>query len=111
ADAAGASDLGVYRAGVFACLLPLAALIFWLVRRMQESGRPALEQAAIIAVLLAAPVALRPLRDGHPEDLLAATFAAGAVLLALRSRAPLAGIALGLAVAFKPWAVIAAGPV
>ena len=111
ADAAGAGDLGVYRAGVFACLLPLAALIFWLVRRMQESGRPAHEQAALAAVLLAAPVALRPLRDGHPEDLLAATFAVGAVLLALRSRAPLAGIALGLAVAFKPWAVIAAGPV
>src|SRR6478735_8528979 len=61
ADAAGAGDLGVYRAGVFACLLPLAALIFWLVRRMQEFGRPAHEQAALAAVLLAAPVALRPL--------------------------------------------------
>ena len=56
-----------------ACLLPLAALIFWLVRRMQDAGRPAHEQAALAAVLLAAPVALRALRDGHPEDVLAAT--------------------------------------
>jgi hypothetical protein len=111
ADTLGAGDLGVYRAGVLACLLPLAALIFWLVRRMQDARRPLHEQAALAAVLLAAPVAMRALRDGHPEDVLAATLAVSAVLLALRSRAPLAGVALGLAIAFKPWAVVAAGPV
>lgn len=111
ADALGGSDLAVYRAGVFAVLLLLAALLWVLARDMQRAARPATETVALLVTLLAAPVVLRALRDGHPEDVLAGSLAVGAVLLALRARPALAGAALGLAVASKPWAVLAAGPV
>jgi hypothetical protein len=107
ADATGAGDLGVYRAGTLACLLVLAGLAVRLELTMRRSGRPALDRAGVVAVLLLAPVVLRALRDGHPEDVLAGTLAAGGVLLALRDRPALAGAALGLAAASKPWAVLA----
>ena len=111
ADALGGSDLAIYRAGVFAVLLVLAALLLWLARAMRRAGRPPAEVAALLLTLLAAPVVLRALRDGHPEDVLAGTLAVGAVLLALHARPALAGAALGMAVASKPWAVLAGGPV
>jgi hypothetical protein len=111
ADGLGGSDLAVYRSGAFACLLVLAAVAFALARTMERAGRPVAERAALLVTLLAAPVVLRALRDGHPEDVLAGALAVAAVLLALRARPALAGAALGLAVASKPWAVLAAGPV
>ena len=78
ADGLGGSDLAVYRAGVLAALLALAALIFWLVRAMERAGRSRGERVALLITLLAAPVALRALRDGHPEDVLAGTLAVAA---------------------------------
>jgi hypothetical protein len=111
ADALGGGELAVYRAGAFACLLAAAALAWWLERRLRESGRPALDRWAVVAVIVGAPVVLRTLRDGHPEDVLAAVLAVTAVLAAARGRAIPAGLALGLAVMAKPWAVLAVLPV
>lgn len=111
ADTLGGSELAVYRAGAFAALLALAALTFWLLGAMERAGRPRGDRAALLVTLLAAPVVLRALRDGHPEDVLAGSLAVAAVLLALHARPALAGAALGMAVAAKPWAVLAAGPV
>jgi hypothetical protein len=107
AHALGGGDLAVYRAGAFACLLALAALAVALERTMRRAGRPLADRLGVVLVLLAAPVVLRALRDGHPEDVLAGALAAGGVLLALRDRPAAAGIALGLAAASKPWAVLA----
>ena len=57
------------------------------------------------------PITLRALDLGHPEELLGAALCAGAVLAAVRGRATLAGVLLGLAVANKAWALLAVGPV
>lgn len=105
---AGGGDLAVYRAGALACMLAAGALAVLLERRMREQGSPFAARAALVSVVLAAPAALRVFRDGHPEDVLAGAAAVAAVLLAIRDRPALAGAALGLAVAGKPWAVLAA---
>src|SRR5207302_1694865 len=61
------------------------------------------------------PLTLPALELGHPEELLGACLLIAAVLLAgeegSRSRPLLAGAALGLAIANKQWALLAAGPV
>ena len=48
---------------------------------------------------------------GHPEEVLAAVLATGAVLAAIRGRRGWAAVLLGLAVGTKQWAVLAAIPV
>jgi hypothetical protein len=48
---------------------------------------------------------------GHPEELLCAALAIGAVLAAADRRTVLAAVLLGLAIATKAWAVLAIGPV
>ncbi len=76
---------------------------------MPRAG-PGPDRLAVVLIVIGAPVILRTLRDGHPEDVLAAVLSVACVLAALRDRPALAGIALGLAVAGKPWAILAAGP-
>ena len=112
----GGGDLAVYRAVSVPCLLAAAALGVWLVARMRAEGRSMLARAVTLGVCVANPVALCALEIGHPEELLGGALCVGAVLLAARPspdrrRAVLAGILLGLAIANKEWAVIAAGPV
>ena len=65
----------------------------------------------MVGLCAANPITLRALDIGHPEELLGAVLCAGAVLAALRGRATLAGVLLGLAMANKAWAVLAIGPV
>ncbi len=110
AHALGGGDLTVYRAGVLPILVAVVALACGLEAQMRRAGRPAIERAAVVAVLIVAPVVLRALRDGHPEDVLTGVLCVAAVLLAARDRAALAGAALGLAIAGKPWAVLALAP-
>lgn len=110
AHATGGDALAVYRAGALGCLLAAGALAWWLERLMRSERRPALDRAGVVAVILIAPVVLRALRDGHPEDVLAGALAAAGVLLAVRDRPALAGAALGLAAVSKPWAVLALLP-
>lgn len=108
---AGGGDLAVYRAGAFACLLVPALLIAVLGRSMASAGaRPA---AAVLAVSLLAlsPVTYRALALGHPEEPLAAALCVAAVLLACARRHREAGLAVGLAVATKQWALLAVLPV
>ena len=111
AQALGGGELALYRAGALACLLAAGALVWWLERAMRRSGRPAADRLAVAAVILVAPIVLRTLRDGHPEDVLASVLAVAAVLGAARGRPLAAGLALGLAVTTKPWAVLAGIPV
>jgi hypothetical protein len=54
---------------------------------------------------------LRALEIGHPEEILGACLCVAAVLLAAGQRPLWAGLALGLAIANKEWALLAAGPV
>jgi hypothetical protein len=109
-------QLAVYRMVALPCLLAAAALGVWLVARMRSQGSSRLARAVALAVCVANPITLAALELGHPEELLGAALCVAAVLLAagadrsMRS-VLLAGLVLGLAIANKEWALLAAGPV
>ena len=95
------------------CLLAAAALGVWLVAQMRRRTGPArsLARAVALGVCVANPLTLRALELGHPEELLGGALCVAAVLLAARERPLWAGLALGLAIANKEWALLAVGPV
>ena len=107
----GGGELAVYRAVSIPGLLAVAVLAVALVRRLAQRGRSTGVRALVVGLCVANPVTLRALEIGHPEELLCAALAIGAVLAAVDRRALLAAILLGLAIATKPWAVLAIGPV
>ncbi len=107
----GGGALAVYRTVALPCLLAAALLGIWLVARMRSEGRPRFARALALAVCVANPLTLRALELGHPEELLGACLCVAAVLLAAGERPLWAGLALGLAIANKEWALLAAGPV
>lgn len=111
ADWLGTGATGIYIAGAFACRLVLAFLAWHLDGRLAAIGRDRLTRAVVIAVILIAPWLLRAARMGHPEETMTGALCVLAILAALDGRTAWAGLALGLAVAFKPWALLAVGPV
>ena len=111
ADLFGAGDVGLFRAAALPCLLAVGALAVWLEARMARAGRPPAERAALVGVLLAAAPVVDLLDAGHPEEALAAVLCVAAVLVAMADRPVAAALAIGAAIAVKPWALIAVGPV
>ncbi len=109
--ALGGGELAAYRAVSIPCLLAVAWLAVVLVRRMDARGRTVGARALVLGLCVANPVTIRALDIGHPEELLAAALAIGAVLAASDRRTILAAVLLGLAIATKAWAVLAIGPV
>jgi len=107
----GGGSLSVYRLLSLPCLLASAALAVWLLAGMRAQGRSRLARAVALAVCVANPVTLRALEIGHPEELLGACLCVVAVLAAARGHGLAAAVLLGLAIANKEWAVLAAGPV
>jgi hypothetical protein len=107
----GGGALAVYRTVAVPCLLAGAALGVWLCAQMRAAGRKTLWRAVVLGVCVANPLTLQALELGHPEELLGACLCVAAVLLAGRGRPVWAGVLLGLAIANKEWALIAAGPV
>jgi len=106
----GGGALAVYRAVAVPCLLAGAVLGVWLVARMRRAGAPRGARALTLALCVANPIALNALEIGHPEELLGACLCVAAVLLAASDRPLWAGLALGLAIANKEWALLAAAP-
>ncbi|HEX4364091.1 MAG TPA: hypothetical protein VHZ75_06025 [Solirubrobacteraceae bacterium] len=109
--ALGGGELAVYRAMSIPGLLAVALLGVLLVRRLTADGRSTGICALVLALCVANPITIRALEIGHPEELLCAAFAIGAVLAALDARTILSAVLLGLAIATKSWAVLAIGPV
>jgi len=107
----GGGDRLAYRLGALACVLVLAAACWFLAREMAARGRGRLTCALVAGVALLNPMTLAAIRAGHPEELLAGALSVGAALAALRGRAGMAGVMLGLAVVTKQWALVAVGPV
>jgi hypothetical protein len=107
----GGGELAVFRAVSIPCLVAVAVLALALVRRMGARGRSAGGRALVLGLCVANPVTLRALEIGHPEELLCAALAIGAVLAAADRRTVAAAVLLGLAIATKAWAVLAIGPV
>jgi hypothetical protein len=109
--ALGGGELAVYRAVSIPCVLAVAVLGVTLVRRMATRGRTTAARALVLGLCVANPITLRALEIGHPEELLGAAFAIGAVLAAADRRTILAAVLLGLAITSKSWGVLAIGPV
>jgi hypothetical protein len=109
--ALGGGELAVYRAVSIPGVLAVALLGLVLVRRMGERGRAKGARALVLGLCVANPITISALEFGHPEELLCAALAIGAVLAAIDRRTVLAAVLLGLAIATKSWAVLAIGPV
>ncbi len=102
-------DLALFRILALPALLLTGALGVALWRHARRAGA----SGAWLALVLAAanPLTLSALEYGHPEEAVGAVLCVGAMVLAVRDRATAAGVLLGLAMANKPWAVLAAVPV
>jgi hypothetical protein len=107
----GASDLTLYRLGAFPCIAAAGLLGLALARELRGRGGSPLAQALVTAACVTTPLTFAALEWGHPEELLGASLAIGAVIAALRGHGAAAIVLLGLALGTKQWAVIAVGPV
>lgn len=109
--ALGGGEIAVFRAVSIPCVLALAVFGVVLMRRMGARGRSTGARALVLGLCVLNPITVHALEIGHPEELLCAALAIGAVLAAIDGRAVLGAILLGLAIATKMWAVLAIGPV
>lgn len=107
----GAGDDALYRTVSLPGLLAAAVLATGLVAVARRRGWSGWACLAIVGVATAGPPMVSATQYGHAEELLIAALAIGSVLAARGGRPWVAGLLLGLAVAGKPWAIIAAGPV
>jgi hypothetical protein len=107
---AGAGEVGAYRAGAVACLLPAAWLAMHLVASFGVAAGNRWKRVVAAVLVVAGPASVAALQFGHPEEVLAGSLVVGAVALAARKRPVAAGLALGLAVATKQWALVAIAP-
>jgi hypothetical protein len=107
----GGREVSVYRAVSIPCLVAAALLGVWLVGELRARRHSLLARATALGLCVANPVTLYALQDGHVEELLGAVLCVAAVLVAERGRFGWAGLALGLAVVNKQWALVAVGPV
>jgi Glycosyltransferase family 87 len=110
-DLWGGGALAVYRMAAVPCLLAAVGLGVWLSAQMRARGAPLLARAVAVGVCVANPLILPALELGHPEDLLGGVLCVCAVFAAMRDRWLWAALLLGLAIANKEWALVAAGPV
>ena len=104
-------QLAVFRSMAVPCLVAGAALGVLLWARARKAGLPGTAAYLALALCTVNPITLRTLEYGHPEELLGGVLCVGAALAALGRRPVAAGLLLGLAVANKPWAVLAVVPV
>ncbi len=107
----GGGAVAVYQAVSIPCLVAAALLALWLVAQMRALGHDRLARTTTFGLCIANPVTFYALQDGHAEELLGAVLCVSAVLAAQRGRVNLSALALGLAIANKPWALVATGPV
>ena len=99
-----------YRLGAFCCLLAVVPFCLWIVRCRAGATPRLLAASSLGILLLVGPATADGLRGGHPEELLCTLLCLTAVLAAGWEQPWVAGLALGLAVGTKQWALIAVAP-
>jgi Glycosyltransferase family 87 len=107
---AGGNLLDAYRWAAFPCLLAAGLLGLYLAAVARRRGAGHLSQGLIAALCLVNPITIEALQYGHPEEILTAALAVGAVACAREGRKGWTALLLGLAVTSKQWAVIAILP-
>jgi hypothetical protein len=107
----GDDPFAVYRWGALPCVLAAGLLGLYLagIARRRGAGLPC--QVVLAGVCLLNPLTFAALELGHPEELLTAALAVGAVAVASQGHRGRAALLLGLAIASKQWALLAALPV
>jgi hypothetical protein len=106
----GGTELARFRFGALESVLALGGLGLWLARGMRLAGRGPAVRVGVVGLCVLAPTVLDAILFGHPEEPLGAALCVGAVLLADAELPVLAGLALGLAIANKPWGILAVAP-
>jgi hypothetical protein len=104
-------DLSLFRSMAAPCLLAGVVLAVALWRRARDLGCSRATCWLALVLVAANPLTLRALEIGHPEELLGGVLCVAAALTAGRGRPVAAGVLLGLAIANKPWALLAVVPV
>jgi hypothetical protein len=106
----GGDALHAYRWAAFPCLLAAGLLGLYLASVARRRGASRLSQTLLAGLCLVNPIAIEALQYGHPEEILTAALAVGAVACASEGHKGRTAVLLGLAVASKQWAVIAILP-
>ncbi len=104
----GGDSLLAYGLGALACLLPSVALASWIVARRGVRPQQRFAGAIAAVTIVVGPATAEAVHIGHPEEVLAATLATGAVLAAIHGRTGWTWLLLGLAIGAKQWALLAA---
>lgn len=111
AAVAGNNFLAEYQWASLPGLLAVGMLGLYLAEMSRRRGGTALAQFVIASLCLVNPLTFGAIHSGHPEELLTAALAVGAVAVASEGHSRRAAILLGLAIASKQWAVIVILPV
>jgi hypothetical protein len=100
------TDLGVYRWGVLPCVLSVGVVACWCARIAARHGMSRPGQAVLVTTALFNPLLFNALHYGHPEELLTAALAVGALLAACEQHPVRSAVLAGLAAASKQWALL-----
>ena len=106
----GGGALHAYRWAAFPCLLAAGLLGLYLASVARRRGASRLSQILLAGLCLVNPITIEALNYGHPEEILTAALAVGAIASASEGHRARTAVLLGLAVASKQWAVIAVLP-
>lgn len=107
---AGGDAPQAYGWAAFPCLLAAGLLGLYLARIAGKRGASRLTQVLLAGLCLVNPITIEALSYGHPEEILTAALAVGAVATASEGRHWWTAVLLGLALASKQWAVLAVLP-
>jgi hypothetical protein len=108
--AIGSSRLAEFQWATIPCLLAIAGLGLYLAELARRRGAGRAAQILLPLLCLVNPLTFEAIQLGHPEEILTAALAVGAVAVASQGHGVRAGILLGLAIASKQWAVMALFP-
>lgn len=99
-----------YRWAALPGFLAAGFLGIYLADVARRRGASGVAQGLIAVLCLVNPIAIAAFEYGHPEELLTGALAVGAIVSAANGHRARTAILLGLAMASKQWAVIAALP-
>ena len=102
-----ASQLRLYRFGLFACLAALAFLAASAAYLAGARGGSPVTQLAVAGAAVGFPLWTSAIRLGHPDEFFTTAVTLLAVVAAIRRRPTLAAVLIGFALASKQWAFLA----
>jgi hypothetical protein len=104
----GSDLISEYQAGAAVCCTLAALIAVWVASQARRQGAGVPAVVALLGLWTIGILWARTLQLGHPEEALAAALGLTAVILAGERRPIAAGVALGLAIGTKEWALLLA---